>query len=256
VAEEGGAGIDEVEAQWMAGKKLITFDQAAEASLSTTPPSTSSTLSEYLSIVHSKPHTIRQRRQLFDQLFGRSLNWDCEGPRTREGFYRYTGGIKAATQRILKFAPYVDGVWLELGKPSLVDARAFAREFRKYWPDKFLVYNLSPSFNWSAHGFSDTEMKDFIADLGKEGFAIQLVSLGGLHSTGLMSYRMAKTYMSDGMLAYVNNVQKPEKEEGVDLLRHQKWSGAEWMDKVLTVIQNSSGSGGSMGEGSTEKQFD
>jgi isocitrate lyase len=100
-------------------------------------------------------------------------------------------------------------------------------------------------------------MKSFITDLGKEGFAIQLVSLGGLHSTGLMSCepnfypdrqsilvtftdfdsisdRMAKTYMSDGMLAYVNNVQKPEKEEGVDLLRHQKWSGAEWMDKVLT----------------------
>lgn len=45
-----------------------------------------------------------------------------------------------------------------------------------------MVYNLSPSFNWSAHGFSDADLKNFIWDLGKEGFVLQLISLAGLHS--------------------------------------------------------------------------
>lgn len=45
-----------------------------------------------------------------------------------------------------------------------------------------MVYNLSPSFNWAAHGFSEQDLKNFIWDLGKEGFVLQLISLAGLHS--------------------------------------------------------------------------
>ena len=47
---------------------------------------------------------------------------------------------------------------------------------------RWLVYNLSPSFNWAAHGFNDTDLKNFIWNLGKEGFVLQLISLAGLHS--------------------------------------------------------------------------
>ena len=55
------------------------------------------------------------------------------------------------------------------------------------------------------------------------------------------------------MLAYVDLVQKREKALGCDVLTHQKWSGAEYMDGMLAAIQSGSNSSKSMGEGNTEK---
>ena len=52
------------------------------------------------------------------------------------------------------FAPYADLIWLETKTPDLEQARSFARKIREKFPGKWFVYNLSPSFNWSAHGFS------------------------------------------------------------------------------------------------------
>lgn len=36
------------------------------------------------------------------------------------------------------------------------------------------------------------------------------------------------------MLAYVNLIQRKEKEIGCDVLTHQKWSGANYIDRILT----------------------
>lgn len=69
--------------------------------------------------------------------------------------------------------------------PDLAQAQSFAGEIRTAHPGKWLVYNLSPSFNWGAHGFSKEQLKSFVWDLGKAGFAIQLISLAGLHSTAV-----------------------------------------------------------------------
>lgn len=52
---------------------------------------------------------------------------------------------------------------------------------------RWLVYNLSPSFNWGAHGFTNEQLKSFIWDLGKSGFVLQLISLAGLHSTAVVT---------------------------------------------------------------------
>lgn len=54
------------------------------------------------------------------------------------------------------------------------------------------------------------------------------------------------------MLAYVRLVQSREKELGVDVLTHQKWSGAPYLDGILGSIQSGSSSSKSMGEGNTE----
>jgi isocitrate lyase len=75
-------------------------------------------------------------------------------PRTREGYYHTTGGIDAAVSRALAFAPWADMIWLETKAPDLKQAQSFARRIREKFPEKWLVYNLSPSFNWSAHGYS------------------------------------------------------------------------------------------------------
>lgn len=57
------------------------------------------------------------------------------------------------------------------------------------------------------------------------------------------------------MLAYVNLVQKKEKEIGCDVLTHQKWSGANYIDRILTTISAGSSSTSAVGKDSTEHSF-
>jgi isocitrate lyase len=95
------------------------------------------------------------------------FSWDI--PRTREGFYHYRAGLPAATKRAIEFAPYADLCWLETADPSVEKAAGFAKEIRQAWPGKKLVYNLSPSFNWMGHGFTEQTLKSFVWDLAKEG---------------------------------------------------------------------------------------
>ncbi len=181
------------------------------------------------------------------------FSWDI--PRSREGFYHYRAGLPAATKRAIEFAPYADLLWLETADPSVEKAAGFAGEIRKTHPGKQLVYNLSPSFNWMGQGFSEVSLKSFIWDLAKHGFVLQLISLAGLHSTATITAELSRAFKNDGMLAYVNLVQKREKELGVDVLTHQKWSGAPYVDGILGAIQSGSSGSKSMGEGNTESGF-
>lgn len=56
------------------------------------------------------------------------------------------------------------------------------------------------------------------------------------------------------MLAYVRDIQRQEKVEEVELLKHQKWSGAELVDRMVNVASGGQSSTAAMG-GSTEDQF-
>ena len=84
-------------------------------------------------------------------------------------------------------------------------------------------------------------------------FVLQLISLAGLHSTATISTDLSRAFKDEGMLAYVRMIQSREKELGVDVLTHQKWSGAPYLDGILGAIQSGSSSSKSMGEGNTEK---
>jgi isocitrate lyase len=183
------------------------------------------------------------------------VTWSHDIPRTREGFYHYRAGIAAATTPAIEFGPYADLLWLETADPNVSKAAGFAKDIREKHPGKGLVYNLSPSFNWMGQGFDEASLKSFIWDLAKHGFVLQLISLAGLHSTATISNELSKRYKDEGMLAYVNLVQRREKELGVDVLTHQKWSGASYVDGILGSIQSGSSSSKSMGEGNTEKGF-
>ncbi|KAI9763506.1 MAG: hypothetical protein M1840_000459 [Geoglossum simile] len=89
-------------------------------------------------------------------------------------------------------------------------------------------------------------------DLAKEGFVLQLVSLAGLHSTATITSELSRNFKANGMLAYLNLIQRREKELGVDVLTHQKWSGAAYIDGILGAVQSGSNSSKSMGSGNTE----
>ena len=118
-----------------------------------------------------------------------------------------------------------------------------------------LAYNLSPSFNWDASGMTDRELARFNDDLGKLGYAWQFITLAGFHSNGLVVTKLSRSYANEGMLAYVRDIQRQEKVEEVELLKHQKWSGAELVDRMVNVASGGQSSTAAMGTGVTEDQF-
>ncbi|KAL0068514.1 mitochondrial 2-methylisocitrate lyase [Marasmius tenuissimus] len=199
--------------------------------------------------------SISDMREIAKDILGASVFWDYEMPRTREGYYHVPGGLGPAIKRATTFASYADLVWLETKTPDIEEARYFARKIRETYPETGFVYNLSPIFNWSAHGFSETNLKNFCWELGKEGFVLQLISLAGLHSNATATAELAARYKEDGMLAYVQLVQRKEKEIGCDVLTHQKWSGANYIDKILQSVSSGSSSTSAVGKDSTENSF-
>ncbi|KAI0274942.1 isocitrate lyase and phosphorylmutase [Gloeopeniophorella convolvens] len=252
-----GSEIDDLEAKWMSDAKLVTFDEAVEHTIqessNVSSQSKAAAIQRYHEAVSGRSNI--EAREIAADIIGSQVDWDWDLPRTREGYYHTIGGIDAAVSRALAFAPYADMIWLETKTPDLKEAQSFARRIREKYPGKWLVYNLSPSFNWSAHGYSDADLKRFIWDLAKEGFVLQLVSLAGLHSNAVGFAELAQRFKTDGMLAYVETVQRKEKEIGCDVLTHQKWSGADYIDRILSTLSSGSSSTSSRGKDSTEHQF-
>ncbi len=247
-----GPDVDRFEAEWVKKHKLVSFDEAVQEHIS----SEGGDASEYLAQTKANRNmSLTKRRQLSSEYTKSPVVWSCDIPRTREGFYHYRAGLPAATKRAIEFGPYADLLWLETADPSVKNAAGFAREIREAHPGKHMVYNLSPSFNWMGQGFDDASLKSFVWDLAKEGFVLQLISLAGLHSTATITHELSKAFKEDGMLAYVKLVQSREKELGVDVLTHQKWSGAPYIDGIIGAIQSGSSSSKSMGEGNTESGF-
>ncbi|KAK4184386.1 putative mitochondrial isocitrate lyase [Podospora australis] len=251
-----GAEIDAFEAQWVKSTRLVTFDEAAVAHFEKHGVDQAKITAYQEKVAADRDLGISERRKLAASITPDApVYWDWDVPRTREGFYHFRSGMNAATKRALAFGPYADLLWVETGDPNVEVAAKLGRAVRSVYPGKGLVYNLSPSFNWMAHGFTPETLKSFIWDIAKEGFVLQLVSLAGLHSTATISNELAGKFKTDGMSAYVELVQRREKELGVDVLTHQKWSGASYVDAVLGHIQSGSSGSKSMGEGNTEGQF-
>jgi isocitrate lyase len=250
-----GAEIDAFEAQWVKNTKLMTCDEAVVKQLQAYEVSEEDIYNYQATTINNRDMSITKRKQLASQFTDRPIYFNIDIPRTREGFYHYQAGMKAATKRAIEYAPFADLLWVETGDPSVANAAQFSGEIRENYPGKGLVYNLSPSFNWMGHGFSPETLKSFIWDIAKHGFVLQLISLAGLHSGAVITNELSKGFKEDGMLAYVNLVQKREKELGVDVLTHQKWSGAQYIDGILGSIQSGSSSTKGMGEGNTEGQF-
>jgi isocitrate lyase len=98
-------------------------------------------------------------------------------------------------------------------------------------------------------------MKSYIGDLGKLGFAWQFITLGGLHANALAAGTFAKSFKEHGMLGYVSLVQRKEREHNIDVLQHQKWSGANYVDELIKVVTGGVAATAAMGKGVTEDQF-
>lgn len=255
--------IAKLEDDWLAKHKLYTIKEAVKLKFHELGKP-ESLYDEFLQeTFHKNPNT-----SLFDVLQllkqdkylgvadASSFHFDWDAPRTSEGYYMTQPGIDVAVKRALSFAPYSDLVWLETKTPDLEYAQSFARRILAHHPNKVLVYNLSPSFNWLNQGFTKQDLQEFIWQLAKAGFTLQLVSLAGLHLNGLKTWELSKAFKEEGMKAYVELVQQPEKDSGADILTHQKWSGVSYVDSLVNVVQGAGSSQTSaLGKDSTENQF-
>ncbi len=99
------------------------------------------------------------------------------------------------------------------------------------------------------------DIRDFQDELGRFGFVWQFITLAGFHVDSLGITRFARAYAQDKMLAYVKHVQRKERNEKVDTLTHQKWSGAELLDAAINTITGGLASTTAMQSGNTEDQF-
>lgn len=253
-AESRGASAEEInrlEADWMKSHKLVTFDEAVHDALKS--QNLSERYEDYLKEAKGKSNFIA--RNAARKVLGKDIYFNWDAPRTREGYHPVRNGMNPALKRTLAFAPYADMLWLETKRPDLEQAKSFAAKIHEKYPEKWLVYNLSPSFNWLAEGFTEQDMKDFIWELAKSGFVLQLVSLAGLHSNALATWKLSQAFRTEGMKAYVDQIQSEEKRTNCDMLRHQKWSGANYYDLVQSSVMSGSSATSAVGSDSTENTF-
>lgn len=173
--------------------------------------------------------------------------------RTDEGFFVYNGGLDSCIMRALAYAPYADLLWFETSTPNMDDAKKFAESIHKKFPGKYLAYNCSPSFNWSAK-LDAAAIAKFQTELGKMGYKFQFVTLAGFHVLNHSMFKLASGYAKSGMSAY-NEVQQAEfksKPEGYLASEHQGFVGVEYFDEVSRIISGGKSSTVAM-EGSTAK---
>lgn len=57
------------------------------------------------------------------------------------------------------------------------------------------------------------------------------------------------------MKAYGEMIQEPEMDNQVDVVKHQKWSGANYVDEMLKMVSGGVSSTAAMGAGVTDKSF-
>ncbi len=180
-----------------------------------------------------------------------------EGQRTVEGFYYVRHGLEAAIARGLAYAPYADMIWMETSHPDLDEAQAFADAIHAQYPNKLLMYNCSPSFNWSAKLDRDTIAK-FQRELGKMGYKFQFITLAGFHALNLSMFELALGYKDLGMAAYSvlqDREFELERTHGYKAVKHQAFVGTGYFDAVQEAITSGTSSTTALKGSTEEAQF-
>ena len=180
----------------------------------------------------------------------------CTGERTTEGFYRVTGGVKAAIARGLSYAPHCDLLWCETSHPDLDEAREFADGIHARFPDMMLAYNCSPSFNWKAK-LDDATIARFRQELFAMGYRFQFITLAGFHTLNHSMFELAHDFNLRGMTAYAE-FQAGEfasEARGYTATRHQREVGTGYFDEVAKIVSGGESSTTALSGSTEEAQF-
>lgn len=184
---------------------------------------------------------------------GLQATWDCELPKTPEGYYQIQSGIDYAIAKSLAAAPFADLLWMETKTADLADAKVFADAIHAEFPDKMLAYNLSPSFNWDTTGMTNDEMRRFPDELGKMGFVFNFITYGGHQIDGLAGEEFASALREDGMLALAR-LQRKFRLVNSPYKTPQTLVGGPRLDSALMASSGRTATTKAMGKGSTQFQ--
>jgi len=182
-------------------------------------------------------------------------------------FRKGTGEARCILDSITSLQNGADLIWIETEKPHIGQIAEMMDEIKKVIPNAKLVYNNSPSFNWTLNfrqqvfdsmsksgddvsdydrddlmneKYDDTELakladdkiRTFQADASKQaGIFHHLITLPTYHTAALSTDNLAKEYFgTEGMLGYVANVQRKEIRQGIACVKHQNMSGSDMGD--------------------------
>ena len=174
--------------------------------------------------------------------------------RLASGLYQFkpgTGEDRVVLDCITSLQNGADLLWIETEKPHVGQIASMVNRIREVVPDAKLVYNNSPSFNWTLNfrqqvfdawekegkdvsayqrdklmsvEYDNTELgqladewtRNFQRDGAREaGIFHHLITLPTYHTAALSTDNLAKGYFGDeGMLAYVAGVQRQEIRQG------------------------------------------
>jgi isocitrate/methylisocitrate lyase len=214
--------------------------------------------------------------------------------RLPSGLYQFrqgTGEERCVFDSIEAIKAGADLLWIETATPSVQDIADMMNEVRKEIPDAKLVYNNSPSFNWTLNfrqqafdamveagedvsaydranlmsadydeselsARADDKIRTFQADTAREANIFHhLITLPTYHTAALSTDNLAKEYFGDaGMLGYVEGVQRKEIRQGIACVKHQNMSGSDMGDdhKEYFAGENALKAGGAK---NTSNQF-
>ena len=182
-------------------------------------------------------------------------------------FKKGTGEARCILDSITSLQNGADLIWIETERPHIGQIGAMMDEIKKVVPNAKLVYNNSPSFNWTLNfrqqvfdlmseegkdmsqynraelmneSYDETELaieadnkiRTFQADAAKEaGIFHHLITLPTYHTAALSTDNLAKDYFgAEGMLGYVAGVQRKEIRQGIACVKHQNMSGSDMGD--------------------------
>jgi len=252
-AGKNGTELQAIEDAWLQQANLQLFHEAVVDTINAGVHVNKKALIA-LFTAQSRGKSNAEARAIAQRITGVDVYFNWDAARTREGYYRYQGGCACAINRAIAYAPFCDMIWMESKLPDYAQAKEFADGVHAAWPEQKLAYNLSPSFNWKT-AMPRAEQETYIQRLAQLGYCWQFITLAGLHQSALMADTFSKAYSKQGMRAYGEIIQEPEAENKVDVLTHQKWSGANYVDNMLKMVSGGVSSTAAMGKGVTEDQF-
>lgn len=178
----------------------------------------------------------------------------------REG----TGADRCVLDCITALQNGADLLWIETEKPHIEQIAGMVDQIREVIPNAKLVYNNSPSFNWTLNfrqqvfdtwqkegrdvsaydrgrlmsaqydetelaAAADEKIRTFQRDASRRaGIFHHLITLPTYHTAALSTDNLAKEYFGEaGMLGYVAGVQRKEIRQGIAAVKHQNMAGSD-----------------------------
>ena len=178
-----------------------------------------------------------------------------------------TGADRCVLDCITSLQNGADLLWIETEKPHVEQIASMVDRIRAVVPNAKLVYNNSPSFNWTLNfrqqvydawkaagkdvsaydraalmsvdydgtelaAEADERIRTFQAEGSKRaGIFHHLITLPTYHTAALSTDILSQEYFgTQGMLGYVRDVQRQEIRRGVACVKHQNMAGSDLGD--------------------------